>query len=273
MSIKRELLIGIIEEYIKSKEPIGSEFLKSRQNLSISSATIRNYFKVLEKEGALFQPHISSGRIPTNATLYAYWKDVLQYVCQSDVVITAAKLQSLSSHYGIYCIVIPKNDNRLESVINTHGYLILQFSRGETLIQYSEALSRFLESFMLADIHDILKVANEVGAGELKRKIMALLQVDSEEHCFQCGSEYISTIAQNNATQHLNAIQGRTLLSCSNGIYFEGIVSNGHLAIIHDVLYMNAKTQSTYQARMMCIGDLLCDYKSFYAELGCSNFA
>ena len=272
MSIKRELLTGIIEEYIKSKEPIGSEFLKSRQNLSVSSATIRNYFKILEKEGALFQPHISSGRIPTEATLYTYWKNVLQHVYQNEVVINTTKLQTLSADYAIYCIVIPKDDNRLESVINTHGYLILKFSRGETLIQYSEALQRFLESFVLTDIHDILKVASEVGAGELRRKLMALLQVDSEEHCFQCGSEYIGTIAQNNATQYLNAIQGKSLLSCSNGIYFNHIVSNGHLAIIHDVLYENAKTHNIYQARMMCIGGLLCDYKSFYTKLGFNNF-
>lgn len=271
--MKKDLLLRITEEYIKSKEPIGSEVLKSKQNLSVSSATIRNYFKVLEKEGALFQPHISSGRIPTNATLYAYWKEVLQNVCQSDVAIDTAKLQALSTHYGIYCIVMPKDDNILESVISTHGYLILKFSRGETLIQYSHALKRFLESFMLVDIYDIMKVANEVGAGELKRKLMSLLQVDSEEHCFQCGSEYIGVIAQSNAAQYLNVIQGRTLLSCSNGIYFDSIVSSGYLAIIHNALYANIKTKNTYKARMMCIGDLLCDYKSFYAELGCNNFA
>ncbi len=273
MSMKQELLIGIIQEYIKNKEPIGSEFLKTKQNLRISSATIRNYFKILEKEGALFQPHISSGRIPTNTTLYAYWKNALKHICQSNLAVDALQLQALSTYYGIYCIVIPKHDNFLESVFNTHNYLILKFSRGETLIQYSEALARFLESFMLTDIHDIMKVANEVGAGELKRKLIALSQVDFEEHCFRYGSEYIGTMAQSNATHYLDAMYGRTLLSCSNGIYFDKIVSADYMAIIHDVQYMNAKTQKTYQARMMCIGGLLCDYKNFYAELGFNNFA
>ena len=271
--MKKELLIGIIQEYIKSKEPIGSEFLKSKQNLRISSATIRNYFKILEQEGALFQPHISSGRIPTNSTLYMYWKNVLQYVCQNSAAVSNSNLQALSTYYEIYCIVIPKSDNVLESVLNSNGYLILRFSRGETIIQYSEALSRFLETFMQTDIYDIMKVANEVGAGELKRKLMALLQVDFEEYCFHCGGEYIASIAQSNANQYIDIMQGKTLLSCSNGIYFDKIVPCNHIAIINDVHYINEKTQKTYNGRMMCVGDLLRDYKSFYAELGYANFA
>lgn len=271
--MKKELLIGIIQEYIKSKEPIGSEFLKSKQNLRISSATIRNYFKILEQEGALFQPHISSGRIPTNSTLYMYWKNVLQHVCQNSVTINSSQLQTLSAYYEIYCIVIPKSDNILESVLRFNDYLILKFSRGETLIHYSEALSRFLETFMQTNIHDIMKVANEVGAGELKRKLMALLQVDFEEYCFNFGGEHIATIAQKNATQYIDIMKGKTLLLCSNGIYFDKIVPCNHISIINDVQYMNAKTQQTYKGRMMCVGDLLRDYKSFYAALGYANFA
>lgn len=271
--MKKELLIAIIQEYIKSKEPIGSEFLKSKQNLNISSATIRNYFKILEQEGALFQPHISSGRIPTNPTLYMYWKSVLQYVCQNRIAINSSKLQELSTHYEIYCIVIPKSDNVLESVLNFNDYLILKFSRGETLIQYSEALSRFLETFMQTDIYGIVKVASEVGAGELKRKLTALLQAEFEEYCFHFGGEHIAEIAQSNATQYIDIMRAKTLLSCSNGIYFDKIVPYNYIAIINDVEYMNTKTKQTYTGRMMCVGDLLRDYKGFYAELGYDNFA
>lgn len=271
--MKKELLVCIIQEYIKSKGPIGSEFLKSKQNLRISSATIRNYFKIMEQEGLLFQPHVSSGRIPTNSTLYMYWKDVLQHVCQSNLAVNTLQLQNLSAYYEVYCIVIPKNDNVLENILKVNDYIILKFSRGETIIQYSEALSRFLETFIKSDINDIMKVANEVGAGELKRKLMALSQVDFEEHCLRCGGEHIAKIAQNNAEQYLDILQGKTLLSCSNGIYFDRIVSGNHIAIINNVEYVNSKTQQTYQARMMCVGDLLRDYKNFYEELGYDNFA
>lgn len=271
--MKKELLIGIIQEYIKSREPIGSEFLKSKQNLRISSATIRNYFKILEQEGALFQPHISSGRIPTNETLYMYWKNVLQHVCQCDMSVSTSQLQALSENYRIYCIVIPKNDNVLESVIKTDDYLILKFSRGEAIIQYSEALSRFLETFMQTDINDIMKIANEVGAGELKRKLMSLLQVDFEEYRFHCGGEYIASIAKSSATKYLDIMQGKMLLSCNNGIHFDKVMPCNHIAIISNVQYTNAKTHETHNGRMMCAGDLLRDYKGFYAELGYTNFA
>lgn len=271
--MKKELLIGIIQEYIKYKEPIGSEYLKAKQNLRISSATIRNYFKILEKEGALFQPHISSGRIPTNATLCNYWKDVLQCVCENESYVNTAQLHDASTRYGVYCIVIPKSDNVLEDLIHTQNYLILKFSRGESVIHYTEALARFLESFLHTDIHDIIKVANEVGAGELKRKLISLMQVDFEESCFQCGSEYIGAMAACDSGLYLNAMQGRTFLICGNGIYFDKIVPEGYIAVIHDTHYANAKIRKSYKARMMCIGDVAKDYKGFYAGLGFANFA
>ena len=66
MSSKKDILLEqVIVQYLKSKEPIGSESLKASCRMGVSSATIRNYFKVLVQEGWLAQPHISSGRIPT----------------------------------------------------------------------------------------------------------------------------------------------------------------------------------------------------------------
>ena len=64
----------MIAIYIRDGVPIGSESLKLSIDMKISSATIRNYFKVLVNEGVLAQPHISSGKIPTNSTLKSYWK-------------------------------------------------------------------------------------------------------------------------------------------------------------------------------------------------------
>ncbi len=273
MSIKNKLLIGIIQEYIKNKEPIGSEFLKSQQNFNVSSATIRNYFKVLEKEGALFQPHISSGRIPTHATLHSYWKSILEVLIQKSFCIKFTKAQNLSTHYGIYCILVPKEDNLLEEVITTHDYLILKFIRSEVVLKYSEALHRFVESLINMDISDIIKVASEVGAGELKRKLIALNQVDLEENCYRFGTEFLRNIAHINAQCYLDLLYAKALIYSQNGIYFNKILPDNYITIIHDVQYSNPKTNILQDARMMSVGDLLIDYKSFYAELGFNNFA
>jgi len=62
---ERLVLLKLVELYIKSGSPIGSQTLKEQGFKDLSSATIRNYFGKLEEEGFLMQQHSSGGRIPT----------------------------------------------------------------------------------------------------------------------------------------------------------------------------------------------------------------
>ncbi len=62
---KLKILSIVIDEYIKTGEPVGSKNVASFLDVSVSSATIRNDMAVLEKLGYLEQPHTSAGRIPT----------------------------------------------------------------------------------------------------------------------------------------------------------------------------------------------------------------
>lgn len=62
---KLRILQAIVDEYIKTGEPVGSKSLSSLPELSVSSATIRNEMVALEQLGLLEQPHTSAGRVPT----------------------------------------------------------------------------------------------------------------------------------------------------------------------------------------------------------------
>ncbi len=64
---KSRLLNSIIEEYIDSAEPVGSGLIVEKYNLNVSPATVRNEMMELEKEGFIYQPHTSAGRVPTEA--------------------------------------------------------------------------------------------------------------------------------------------------------------------------------------------------------------
>jgi len=67
MNIRQQkILAAVIEEYTSSAVPVGSTVLTEKYDFKISSATIRNDMTQLEKEGYLYQPHISAGRIPTD---------------------------------------------------------------------------------------------------------------------------------------------------------------------------------------------------------------
>lgn len=62
----------LIDDYIRTAEPIGSSALVKSHELDVSSATVRNCFSVLEDEGYLIQPHTSAGRIPTEKAYHWY---------------------------------------------------------------------------------------------------------------------------------------------------------------------------------------------------------
>ncbi|MBC7073880.1 hypothetical protein H5T58_00590 [Candidatus Parcubacteria bacterium] len=63
---QKSLLLKTADWYIKLARPISSEFLKKKCRLSLSPATIRLEMQRLDKEGFLYQPHCSSGRVPTS---------------------------------------------------------------------------------------------------------------------------------------------------------------------------------------------------------------
>jgi heat-inducible transcriptional repressor len=63
---KQAVLRAVVEEYVRTGEPVGSETVSERHNLGVSSATIRNEMSALEELGYLSHPHTSAGRAPTD---------------------------------------------------------------------------------------------------------------------------------------------------------------------------------------------------------------
>ncbi len=67
-----QILRLIVDEYVRTAEPVSSKQLCERYNLPFSSATVRNDMAVLETEGFITQPHTSAGRIPTEKAYRQY---------------------------------------------------------------------------------------------------------------------------------------------------------------------------------------------------------
>ena len=73
---KKKVLQAIVEEYINTAEPVSSNSISNKYDLSCSSATIRNEMADLDRNGYLEKVHTSSGRIPS-AKGYRYYVDEL----------------------------------------------------------------------------------------------------------------------------------------------------------------------------------------------------
>lgn len=69
---ERLVLLGLVELYLQTGKPVGSNTLREHGFESLSSATIRNYFSKLENAGFLKQQHSSGGRIPTQLAYKVY---------------------------------------------------------------------------------------------------------------------------------------------------------------------------------------------------------
>jgi heat-inducible transcriptional repressor len=74
------ILRAVIEEYVTTATPVGSQALVERYRLGVSSATVRSILAELEANGLLTHPHTSAGRIPTDSGYRFYVESIVEAV-------------------------------------------------------------------------------------------------------------------------------------------------------------------------------------------------
>ena len=130
----RKIFKNVIELYLESGEAIGSETLSNKLGINISASAIRSIMANLQKEGLLFAPHKSAGRLPTDKGMRYFVDGLLEFgrlskserekiksQCQSrgasfeDVLNEASKtLSGLSKCAGF--VVAPKYQNKIKHI-------------------------------------------------------------------------------------------------------------------------------------------------------------
>ena len=158
----RHILDVVINQYIKTAKPVGSEEIVKDYNLKMSPATVRNLFSQLEALGYLTHPYTSAGRIPTDRGYHFYvdmilrnqknlgilsWEEMerieREYMKRKksvdEVIRFTSKLLSAISHYAGF-ISSPRisrdNIQRIEVVSLPRGGIALIIISKEGLIRY-----------------------------------------------------------------------------------------------------------------------------------------
>ncbi len=75
---KKKILKVVIEDYIRTAEPVGSKAIASEMGGKVSSATIRNELADLVELGYLEQPHTSAGRVPSPKGYRLYVNELME---------------------------------------------------------------------------------------------------------------------------------------------------------------------------------------------------
>ncbi len=74
---RRQVLSAVVDKYVRTAHPVGSQTLVTEYRLPVSPATVRIEFGVLEDLGLIYQPHRSAGRLPSDRGYRAYVDQIL----------------------------------------------------------------------------------------------------------------------------------------------------------------------------------------------------
>ena len=119
---KRQILKVVVEDYIRSAEPVGSKAIAARMGGSVSSATIRNELADLVDLGYLEQPHTSAGRVPSPKGYRLYVNELME---QQKLTIAETEKINQSLHIKMEELdrVISQAGKAISSFVNYPAYV------------------------------------------------------------------------------------------------------------------------------------------------------
>jgi heat-inducible transcriptional repressor len=170
MSEDRKLAVlrAIVEDYVQTREPVGSRALVERHSLGVSPATIRNDMAALEDEGYIAQPHTSAGRVPTDKG-YRLFVDRLSGV----------KPLSPAEKRAIQSLLDGAVD--LDDVVNRTVRLLAQITQQVAVVQYpslTRATVRHIELVPLGS--ERLLVILITNTGRVEQRVVSISKEPSE---------------------------------------------------------------------------------------------
>ena len=190
----KQIFKTVVESYLETGSPSGSETVLKKAGLDISSASIRSILSDLQKEGLLFSPHTSAGRVPTEKGMRFFVDGLLEFgrITKSEKEnieqLTASKSKSyqevldeasrsisgLSNYAGI--VIAPKYQKNLKHLEfirlnNTQIMSILAYENGEIENRIIEDLGKFTNSQLLKTSNYLSEKFKNKNIGEIKKII------------------------------------------------------------------------------------------------------
>lgn len=160
---QRMILTAIVDDYIRSAEPVGSRSISKRGDVGYSPATIRNEMADLEELGFLEQPHTSAGRIPSHKG-YRYYVDHLSPLN----LLPSEELSTLKTFFA-------EKLNAIEQVVQHAGTILSQMTNYTSILLGPEVFHTSLRHFQLLPLNDTTAVAIIVtNTGQVENRTVAI---------------------------------------------------------------------------------------------------
>ncbi len=167
---RKIVLKAIVQDYVSTREPVGSKAVVEHHNLGVSPATIRNDMAQLEEAGLIVQPHTSAGRIPTDAG-YREFVDSIAEIKP----LSAAERNAIERMLG--------GAVDLDDVLDRAVRLLAQITNQVAVVQYPSlrrTAMRHVELVVLGERHILVVIITDAGRVE-QRTVLASQPVTAEQ--------------------------------------------------------------------------------------------
>ena len=146
---KIKILQAIINDYIRTGDPVGSRTIAKNYDLGIGSATVRNEMADLEDLGYLEQPHASAGRIPSS-------KGYRLYV---DKLMESQRLTA-EENLRIKQYIVDSAMLEVDKIVKQTSSLLSELTKLTCVIEAPSVKKSFIKSIQLikVDNHNIVSV-------------------------------------------------------------------------------------------------------------------
>ncbi|WP_421084117.1 heat-inducible transcriptional repressor HrcA [Rothia nasimurium] len=163
-----QVLQAIVEEYVHTREPVGSKTLIERHQLGVSSATVRNDMAALEEQGLIRAPHASAGRVPTDQGYRLFVNQI-------------ADLQPLSAAEKRAIHTLLESAESVDDMMKASVRLLSSLTQQVAVVQYPtgpEAIVRHIELVSLAS--NTLLVILITSTGQVYQRTITALHTPEE---------------------------------------------------------------------------------------------
>ena len=183
-----QVLRAIVEDFVQTREPVGSRALVERHNLEVSPATIRNDMAQLEAEGLIAAPHTSAGRIPTDQG-YRLFVDRI-----SDVrPLSRAERRAMD--------VLLENADDHDAMLEQTVRLLAMLTNQVAVLQHpqqSQARIRHLEVLQMAAHRALVVVI--LSSGKVEQRMITLPEPVDEDALHTVGMRLLVSLANRSAS-------------------------------------------------------------------------
>jgi heat-inducible transcriptional repressor len=194
---RKQVLRVVIQEYVKSAQPVGSKSIAQKYDMGVSASTIRNDLAALEKAGLLTHPHTSAGRIPTDEG-YRYF--VTHLMAHTDLPSRERQMIRHQFHQA---------RREIDQWLRLSTAVLAKASRGAALATSPRSMSSRVKHLELIGIQDtVVLLVLVLATGTVKQQLITLEQPIFQEELSRASNQLNEEISGANIADLPEKLEG-----------------------------------------------------------------